>query len=121
MKLLYATFFVKFNLIYFQELKKEAKNSTYDRLKSSYEQSLAEMSETIVLTKEYDEARKKWASDYFKTKVEQTDYFECLCGVESYQCDDEKVINLFIIIVLEIFLEKISINVYNFSILLNFK
>lgn len=58
--------------------------SMYQKLKSIYETSLVEMSET-------DYARsKKWHGTFFDTKVGQRQYFECICGSELPEHHDDK-------------------------------
>ena len=65
-------------------VKKKKKESLYQKLKPLYEKQMAEYSETVVLSDRYKKASKKWYGTFFDTKVENTDYFECVCGEDDW-------------------------------------
>ena len=65
-------------------VKKKKKESLYQKLKPLYEKQMAEYSEAVVLTDRYKQVAKKWYGTFFDTKVENTDYFECVCGVDDW-------------------------------------
>ena len=62
---------------------KKKKESLYEKMKPMYEMELG--SEVIKPNR-----GKKWRGTYFDTKVEQTDFFECLCGVDSDPEEDKR-------------------------------
>ncbi len=61
--------------------------STFQKLKSLYDARMAEMSEACELTEEYKKARKRWNGSFFDTKVQQSEFFECICGAEAHEAE----------------------------------
>ena len=64
---------------------KAKKESLYEKMKAKYELELFD--EVVHYNKN---SSNKWNGTFFDTKVEQQDYFECICGSDLDADDDNK-------------------------------